>query len=142
SMVLTDALTGCLNRRGFDQALARELARSTRASSDLSLVALDLDHFKEVNDTYGHLAGDVVLREFGALLVQTARAGDMVARTGGEEFSILLPDTDAQGAHIAGARLCESVRGHNFMVNGKRVHVTISAGVVSTTHTAEDAGGA
>jgi diguanylate cyclase (GGDEF)-like protein len=141
SMVLTDPLTGCLNRRGLDQAMAREIARSTRAGSELSLLALDLDHFKLINDTYGHLAGDVVLREVGALLVQTARAGDMVARTGGEEFSILLPDTDPAGAYRAGVRLCDSVRVHPFMLNGKRVHVTISVGVVSTSGSAPDAGG-
>src|SRR5438067_899287 len=82
SMMVTDPLTGCLNRRGFDQALARELPRATRFGAELSLFSLDLDHFKEVNDTYGHLAGDVVLREFGGLLVQTARAGDLVGRTG------------------------------------------------------------
>jgi diguanylate cyclase len=73
-----------------------------------------------------------VLRDFGALLVQTARAGDMVARTGGEEFSILLPDTDPSGAYRAGVRLCESVRLHPFTANGKRLHVTISVGVVSS----------
>lgn len=141
SMVLTDPLTGCLNRRGLDQALAREIARSTRAGSELSLLALDLDHFKNINDSFGHIAGDVVLREFGALLVQTARAGDMVARTGGEEFSILLPDTDPSGAYRAGVRLCDAVRVHPFMVNGKRVHVTISVGVVSTNGNAPDAVG-
>jgi diguanylate cyclase (GGDEF)-like protein len=138
SMVLTDPLTGCLNRRGLDQALAREIARSTRAGSELSLLALDLDHFKNINDTYGHIAGDVVLREFGALLVQTARAGDMIARTGGEEFSILLPDTDPAGAFRAGVRLCDSVRAHSFLVNGKRVHVTISVGVMSIGGSATD----
>jgi diguanylate cyclase len=74
----------------------------------------------------------VVLREFGGLLVQTARAGDMVARTGGEEFSILLPDTDPSGAFRAAIRVCDTVRSHPFMVNGKRVHITISVGVVST----------
>lgn len=144
SMVLTDPLTGCLNRRGLDQALAREIARSTRAGSELSLLALDLDHFKEINDAQGHIAGDLVLREFGALLVQTARAGDIVARTGGEEFSILLPDTDPAGAYRAGVRLCDTVRSHPFMINGKRVHVTISIGVISASgHAAShDAAGA
>jgi diguanylate cyclase (GGDEF)-like protein len=132
SMVLTDPLTGCLNRRGLDQALAREIARSARAGSEFSVLALDLDHFKNINDSCGHIAGDVVLRDFGALLVQTARAGDMVARTGGEEFSILLPDTDPSGAYRAGVRLCESVRLHPFTANGKRLHVTISVGVVSS----------
>jgi diguanylate cyclase (GGDEF)-like protein len=132
SMVLTDPLTGCLNRRGLDQAMAREVSRAARTASDLSLLAIDLDHFKDVNDNYGHIAGDVVLREFGGLLVQTARAGDMIARTGGEEFSILLPDTDPSGAFRAAIRVCDTVRSHSFMVNGKRLHLTISVGVVST----------
>src|SRR5262249_6136679 len=94
SMVLTDPLTGCLNRRGLDQAIAREIARSGRSGSELSVLAIDLDHFKAINDTYGHVAGDIVLREFGALLAHAARAGDIVARAGGEEFLALLPDTD------------------------------------------------
>jgi diguanylate cyclase len=140
-MVLTDPLTGCLNRRGLDQALAREIARASRSGSNLSLLALDLDHFKEINDTYGHIAGDVVLRQVGALLAQTARAGDMVARTGGEEFTVLLPDTDADGAYQSAMRICETVRTHAFMVNGKRLHLTISVGVVSSTAVGGDAVG-
>src|SRR4029078_8917434 len=71
SMVLTDPLTGCLNRRGFDQALTREISRATRAGAEFSLLAVDLDHFKHVNDTYGHLAGDDVLRAVGTLLVKS-----------------------------------------------------------------------
>jgi diguanylate cyclase (GGDEF)-like protein len=139
SMVLTDPLTGCLNRRGLDQAMAREVARATRGGGDLSLLAVDLDHFKDINDTYGHITGDVVLREFGGLLTQTARAGDMVSRTGGEEFTILLPDTDPSGAFRAAIRVCDTVRSHPFMVNGKRLHITISVGVVSTNGASADA---
>jgi diguanylate cyclase (GGDEF)-like protein len=139
SMVLTDPLTGCLNRRGLDLALAREIARSSRAGSELSVLAIDLDHFKQINDSYGHLAGDYVLREFGALLAQTARAGDIVARTGGEEFTILLPDTEPSGAYRAGVRLCETVRTHAFVLNEKAVHITISVGVMSTAGTVADA---
>jgi len=141
SMVLTDPLTGCLNRRGLDQAVSRESARASRAVSNLALLALDLDHFKEINDTYGHIAGDVVLRQVGALLAQTARAGDMVARTGGEEFTVILPDTDADGAYHSGMRICETVRTHAFMVNGKRLHLTISVGIVSSTAIGGDAVG-
>ena len=131
-MVLNDALTGCLNRRGFDQALAREVARSSRAGSELALIAVDLDDFKKVNDNYGHLGGDVVLGEFGAMMGVGARAGDMVARTGGEEFSILLPDTGIDGAQLVAERLCERIRTHVFIVNGRPVSITASFGVVAT----------
>jgi diguanylate cyclase (GGDEF)-like protein len=131
-MVMNDALTGCLNRRGFDLSLAREVARSSRAGSDLSLIAIDLDHFKRVNDTYGHMGGDAVLREFGLMMTQAARAGDMVSRTGGEEFAILLPDTGNDGAKLVADRLCDRLRAHAFIVNGKKVSITASFGVVST----------
>lgn len=142
SMVLIDPLTGCLNRRGLDQTLAREMARATRAGSTVSLLALDVDHFKNVNDNYGHIAGDAVLREFGALVKQTARGGDMVARTGGEEFTILLPDTDPEGALHTATRICDTVRSHQFMVNGKRLYLTISVGLVSMARVGSDAASA
>lgn len=132
NMVTTDPLTDCLNRRGFDQNLAREVARSTRAGSEVALLALDLDHFKEVNDSFGHLAGDEVLREAGALLRQTVRTGDTVARTGGEEFSILLPDTGGIGAFQLATRICDIFRDHRFQVRGKEVHITVSLGVIAT----------
>jgi diguanylate cyclase (GGDEF)-like protein len=141
SMVLTDPLTECLNRRGLDQALAREIARSARAGSELSLLAIDVDHFKDVNDNYGHMVGDAVLREFGSLLAQTARAGDIVARTGGEEFSMLLPDTEPSGAYRAAVRLCDTIRGHEFMIGSRRLRLTVSVGVVSATGMATDAAG-
>lgn len=142
SMVLIDPLTGCLNRRGLDQSLARETARAARAGSMVSLLALDVDHFKNVNDSYGHIAGDAVLREFGGLLKHTARAGDMVARTGGEEFTILLPDTDPEGALHTATRICDTVRSHQFMVNGKRLYLTISVGLVSMARVGSDAASA
>ena len=134
SMVLTDPLTGCLNRRGFDQALAREIARASRSGSALALLALDLDHFKLINDTHGHVAGDEVLRAAGALLHRACRAGDVVARTGGEEFAILLPDTDAAGAFHFASRLCEIVRGHPFPgaeAWESPIRLTTSIGVVA-----------
>jgi diguanylate cyclase (GGDEF)-like protein len=131
SMVLTDPLTGCLNRRGFDQALTREISRATRAGSEFSLLAVDLDHFKTVNDTYGHLAGDDVLRAVGALLVKSGRAGDVVARVGGEEFAILLADTGLPGAQLFATRLCDLIRTHGFVIgsNDDRVAITTSIGV-------------
>jgi len=133
SMVLTDPLTGCVNRRGFDQELAREVARAARANSTFSLLAIDVDFFKNVNDSRGHMAGDAVLREVGALLKQSRRAGDVVARTGGEEFSIILPDTEVDGAYQLATRLCDSVRAYEFLGREKPVRLTISIGVVSTS---------
>jgi len=131
SMVLTDPLTGCLNRRGFDQAMIREIARATRSGGEFSLLAVDLDHFKHVNDTYGHLAGDDVLRAVGSLLVKSGRAGDVVARVGGEEFAILLADTGLPGAQLFANRLCDLIRRHGFVIgnNDDRVAITTSIGV-------------
>jgi diguanylate cyclase (GGDEF)-like protein len=136
SMVLTDPLTGCLNRRGFDLALAREVARSERAGSDMALLAIDLDHFKNINDKHGHLVGDEVLRAVGALLIQAARAGDVVARIGGEEFAVILPDTSALGASHFADRLCDAVRSRRFhpaTTSGEPFRITTSIGVVSGT---------
>ena len=133
SMVLTDPVTGCLNRRGFDQALIREVARSARAHGELSLLALDLDHFKLVNDTHGHLAGDEVLRAIGVLLLQAGRAGDVVARVGGEEFAVILADTGEPGAVHFATKLCEMVRAHQFAVSmlTESIQLTTSIGVVA-----------
>jgi diguanylate cyclase (GGDEF)-like protein len=131
SMVSTDPLTGCINRRGFEQALAREMARATRSGSEFSLLALDLDYFKTVNDTRGHLVGDTVLREVGSVLQQSGRGADIVARTGGEEFSMILPDTDGRGAHLVATRLCEKLRAHSFTGGTHPVRLSVSVGVVT-----------
>jgi len=135
SLVLTDPLTGCVNRRGFDQSLAREVARTARAGSELALLALDVDHFKSVNDTLGHLAGDAVLAEIGAVLLRTAREGDVVARTGGEEFSFILPDTSASGAFQLASRLCDALRTHAFADGARGVRLTVSIGVAAVDAT-------
>jgi diguanylate cyclase (GGDEF)-like protein len=131
SMVLTDPLTTCLNRRGFDQALTREIARATRAGSEFALLAIDLDHFKRVNDTYGHIAGDDLLRAVGTMLVQAGRAGDVIARVGGEEFAILLADTGLEGAQLFATRLCERIREQEFIISGTQepLQITTSIGI-------------
>lgn len=97
-----DALTGLHNRRFFEESLAQELTRAERSGSYVSLIMVDLDHFKAINDTHGHLAGDEVLREVGVLLRRSARAGDIFCRYGGEEFMLLLPGM-AEGDAIARA---------------------------------------
>jgi diguanylate cyclase (GGDEF)-like protein len=100
-----DPLTGLLNRRAFLEQCAVERIRVDRKPSALSLALLDLDHFKQVNDTFGHLVGDQALRDFGAALVRTLRATDLMARIGGEEFAVLLPDTDGPRAQEIAERL-------------------------------------
>lgn len=131
SIVLTDPLSQCLNRRGFQQQFRRELSRAARTQTDVSIVALDLDHFKQVNDTYGHLMGDQVITETGELLRANARAGDVVARTGGEEFVILAPGTGVAGAQHLALRVLEAFRRTSFGGPNERIVVTASIGVVS-----------
>jgi diguanylate cyclase (GGDEF)-like protein len=133
SIVLTDPLSQCLNRRGFQQQYRRELARAARTQTDLALVAIDLDHFKQINDTYGHLVGDQVITETGDLLRANARSGDVVARTGGEEFIILAPGTGIAGAHHLALRVVEAFRRTTFGGSNESISLTVSAGVVSDT---------
>ena len=131
TMVLTDPLSGCLNRRGLARVLGREVARAARARTELSLIALDVDNFKRVNDCFGHLAGDAIVREIGAVLRETARAGDVVARLGGDEFALLLPDTGAAGAFQLATRIREVVARRSFEGVTGRIPITVSIGVVS-----------
>lgn len=131
SIVLTDPLSGCFNRRGFEQQFRRELARAARSHTDIALLAIDLDHFKLVNDTHGHLVGDRVIAEAGELLRANARADDIVARTGGEEFMILAPNTPLDGAQHLALRIVEAFRRRSFVEPSPRVSVTVSVGVVA-----------
>lgn len=131
SIVLTDPLSGCYNRRGFEQQFRRELARAARSHTDIALLAIDLDHFKQVNDTHGHLVGDRVIAEAGELLRANARADDVVARTGGEEFMILAPNTSQDGAQHLALRVVEAFRRRSFVEPAPRVSVTVSVGVVA-----------
>lgn len=131
SIVLTDPLSGCFNRRGFEQQYRRELARAARTHTDVALLALDLDHFKQVNDTHGHLVGDQVISEVGEQLRASARTDDVVARTGGEEFMILAPNTSLDGAQHLALRIVESFRRRVFVEPKPRITLTVSVGVVA-----------
>jgi diguanylate cyclase (GGDEF)-like protein len=104
-LAVTDGLTGIANRRHFDQALRRELHRSGRFQRPTGLVMLDIDDFKQYNDTHGHLAGDELLRALAVTLAQSLRAADTIARFGGEEFAVILPETDLEAARLAAERL-------------------------------------
>ncbi|MDZ7632843.1 MAG: diguanylate cyclase [Gemmatimonadaceae bacterium] len=124
-----DHLTGLANRRAFFDAAESEMERWQRTRSPLSLMAIDADHFKAVNDTYGHPAGDAVLRHLAAGIAAASRTMDFVARFGGEEFVVLLPSTSIEGAEVVARRLLKSVAAQVVEVDGKRIRYTVSAGI-------------
>jgi diguanylate cyclase (GGDEF)-like protein len=127
SLSLSDPLTGVSNRRRFDQDSVVEVERSNRTSRALSVLMVDVDHFKAVNDTYGHQVGDTVLREIGALLSHHMRVGDTAYRFGGEEFAVLARDTDDQGAAVVAERIRAAVE--ERYAGGDGPAVTVSIGV-------------
>ena len=124
----TDPLTGLLNRRGFNRQLELELERAARFGHDVSLIIGDLDHFKRVNDRFGHQSGDEVLMQVGEVLRSHARRIDCVARVGGEEFGLVIPNTDARGAYVIAERLRHRVR---EAVGQRHPGLTISFGIAS-----------
>ena len=129
---LADGLTGLANRRHGENVLEAELARADRFGGPLTLVVADLDDFKVVNDRFGHLTGDCVLRDFGAVLRSTIRDVDLACRWGGEEFVLVLPGTDAEGGVNLAERIREHLRDHaTLALDGAPVHFTASFGVAS-----------
>ena len=129
-LAVTDTLTGLANRRGIDQHMRREVARVLRHGYRLSFVLLDIDHFKKVNDRFGHGMGDEVLRRVADTMSRTLRASDLAARWGGEEFLVVLTDTGLEGARMCAERIRAAVEALSL----PRVsHVTISAGVAELT---------
>ena len=128
---LTDPLTGLGNRRHFNNVLETEWKRSARNKSPLSFVISDIDHFKKINDNFGHLSGDIVLREVAQVIKEGAkRITDHTARWGGEEFAIIMPETDRNGAFFVAEKIRAEVEKTVFRVkNGVEIKVTISMGV-------------
>jgi diguanylate cyclase (GGDEF)-like protein len=130
-LATTDGLTGLANHRTFQARLEEHLLAAARYGKRLSLILCDIDHFKSVNDTYGHPAGDVVLKGVARALQREARATDLVARYGGEEFAIVMPETDAPGALVIAERIREKVRALAFQTELGRLQVTLSLGVAT-----------
>lgn len=126
-----DALTGALNRRGLDQTLSREVARCQRNKGRLALAMADLDHFKRVNDQHGHEAGDRLLIHFAGLIRSVLRKSDALVRYGGEEFTLLMPDTDARGALFVLVRLQQLMTKSPLTFEGREINTTFSAGVAT-----------
>ena len=125
----TDALTYLPNRRQVINDLQREVLHADRYKTPLTISMLDIDHFKLINDTYGHAVGDDALRELSNILQEHVRTPDIVGRIGGEEFLILLPNSSAQAASEQAMRLCKRIREHGMDLKGNPVHMTVSIGI-------------
>ena len=126
-----DGLTQVYNKRYFLETLEREIGRAQRYRRDLSLILFDLDHFKSINDSYGHLAGDHVLKQLASALKGRIRREDMLSRYGGEEFAIILPEIDADNARQFGEKIRRLVEQANFRFEDTRIPVTISVGIAT-----------
>ena len=136
----TDPLTEAFNRRALNEKLQQEVERAQRYGTVLTCLMLDIDNFKQVNDTHGHLTGDRILRQITNILRREQRAVDVVARYGGEEFVVLLPETAAGGARIFAERILRKVSAQDFGEPGRPVHVTISIGISTYPETRVDDG--
>lgn len=139
-LAVTDELTGIANRRYFLQRFEEEVDRARRYGSNLSLIMLDIDLFKDVNDTYGNQVGDLVLQEVARLLNANIRTSDLIARYGGEEFAILIPSMSKKEAAQAAEKLRNIIEVNDMLMEGPSVHVTISAGVSDIDSIREEEG--
>lgn len=127
-MTVTDGLTDLANRKQLDALLEEEIPRARRHNRDLSLLMIDIDYFKSINDTHGHLTGDSVLRGLAAILQRRLRPNDRLGRYGGEEFCAILPETSLHNAAKIGEELRSLVAAHAFVAEDKNIRVTISVG--------------
>ena len=128
-MSVTDALTGLYNRRHFEDTLEREFLRAVRYKNNLSFAIVDIDFFKNINDTYGHSAGDYVLKEIAYLISQTFRKTDMVFRYGGEEFAVIITETNLENAMYPLERMRKTIENKKFVYNNQIINVTVSIGL-------------
>ena len=128
-LTTTDGLTQVYNKRYFLQEMEREMSRCLRYQRDLSLVMLDIDHFKPVNDNYGHLAGDHILKQCAQRIVNSIRRDDIFARYGGEEFILLLPEIDKSQAEKTAEKIRRTIEGEPFTFDGVDIEITLSLGV-------------
>ncbi|NOX98026.1 MAG: diguanylate cyclase, partial [Nitrospirae bacterium] len=128
---LKDSHTSLYNYHYFLERISSEFKRARRYNLPLSIIMIDIDHFKAINDVYGHTYGDIILKELAQCLSEFARGNDLVARYGGEEFVILLPDTDKEGALIFGKRLWKEIGRHTFDSEGRKIKIKVSMGISS-----------
>jgi diguanylate cyclase (GGDEF)-like protein len=129
SQAKTDPLTGAFNVRSFSEMLLREMARTEREKKEFCLAMIDLDDFKRINDVYGHLVGDAVLKDLAARVNENIRFGDVFARYGGDEFALILSDTSLDGAAALAERIRKSISSRSFVLYEKAIPYTISVGL-------------
>lgn len=132
-MTIIDGLTQIHNKRYLQEALERDVMRARRHDRELCCLMFDIDHFKNVNDRYGHLAGDHVLRELARIVSERIRKDEVFARYGGEEFALILPETGLDGARLLAESLRQRVASHTFVFQGETIPVTISMGGAQLT---------
>jgi diguanylate cyclase (GGDEF)-like protein len=130
-LMTMDALTQTHNRRYFNEAIEREIQRSQRYGRALSLVLFDIDHFKQVNDTHGHVAGDGILRQLARTVKPRLRQQDVLARVGGEEFAVILPEVELAGARVAAEKVRKLVEDARFTIDAEEIACTVSVGVAA-----------
>ena len=138
-LMTTDGLTQLHNKRYFDEMIDREVARAKRYRRSFSLLVFDVDHFKDINDRFGHLAGDAILRQLGAVLLGRLRVNDVLARIGGEEFALITPEVGLEGAAELAGKINRLIGDTRFEFDGARVDVTVSVGVAEWQPHYEDA---
>jgi len=138
-MAITDALTGLHNRRYMESHLTTLAEQASAHGRPLALMLLDIDYFKSINDSFGHDAGDDVLREFATRIRKSIRGIDLACRYGGEEFVVVMPETDLHVASLVAERLRRSIAGEPFAVSkgARRIEVTISIGLTTLEHNGE-----
>lgn len=130
---LTDPLTGVHNRGSMEQHLEHQVLVSVRHNTPLSVLMIDIDHFKSINDTHGHMVGDAVLSDVAKAIVKCTRNSDVVFRYGGEEFVVILTNTRSVGAQLLGQRICHAVANGRLDISGTQIAVTVSVGVAELT---------
>lgn len=128
-LAMKDGLTGLYNHTSLMELFEKDLARQKRINSNLSFVMIDIDHFKNVNDTYGHIVGNIILKDVSDILINSVRQTDLVFRYGGEEFCLVLPGADKDGALLFCERIRKKIEDFNFDIGDKTINITVSIGI-------------
>jgi diguanylate cyclase (GGDEF)-like protein len=134
TLAITDELSGVFNRHYFNKTLKREFERSQRYKRPLSLLILDVDNFKEINDHYGHICGDEVVHQYGDLFKRNVRESDIIARFGGDEFVVIMPETTSQQAMVVAEKFEKLCNEYQFEFQGQEIQITVSIGLAETDH--------